>query len=93
MGASPLTTSIMSSLAEQKIALAKRILETNDAALLRSVDELVSGRPYTFSAEELASFERIREAHLAGKGNSSTWPEVRKRVRKAAEARVVKAKK
>lgn len=82
----------MSELAQQKIALAKRILETNDAALLRSVHELISGGPFSFSDEEIAGLEEIRRAHLAGEGSSSTWPEARKRIRQAVAAKLGKSR-
>ena len=72
----------MGKLAEKKVALAALILQSEDEGLLRSVDELLNGGTFRLSAQELKELDDIRKRHLAGDGKSSTWPEVKKRIRK-----------
>ena len=72
----------MGKLAEKKVALAAQILLSDDEGLLRSVDELLNGRSFRLSSEELKDLERMRKRYLAGDGKSSPWPEVEKRLRK-----------
>lgn len=72
----------MGKLAEKKVALATKILHTDDEQLLRSVDELLNGGSFRLSSEELRELERMRKGILAGDGRSSPWSEVEKRLRK-----------
>ncbi|MDQ3101514.1 MAG: hypothetical protein M3R08_09010 [Bacteroidota bacterium] len=66
--------------AEKKIELAKKILDLEDADMLRSVDELVNGGPFKLSKAELEEVKAIRDQHLKGKGSSDSWPNVKKRM-------------
>lgn len=73
----------MGKLAERKVALAKRILETQDEALLDSLDALVSGGTFHLSRTELDELDAIMARHRSGDGRSSPWPVVRKRMEQA----------
>lgn len=73
----------MGKLAEKKVALAARILNTDDERILRSVDEVLErAGTFALSSAELAELDAIRERHLIGQGNSSSWADVKKRIRK-----------
>ncbi|MDX9750466.1 MAG: hypothetical protein RBT71_05245 [Flavobacteriales bacterium] len=77
----------MGKLAERKVALVQRILETRDEALLDSLDALVSGGTFQLSKAELDELDAIMERHRSGDGRSAEWPEVRKRVEQAARTK------
>ena len=66
--------------AEKKIELAKKILDLEDADMLRSVDELVNGGPFKLSKAELKEVKAIRDRHLKGGGSSDSWLNVKKRM-------------
>ncbi|MEZ4790428.1 MAG: hypothetical protein R2811_10455 [Flavobacteriales bacterium] len=73
----------MGKLAEKKVALAARILNTDDERVLRSIDEVLDrAGAFSLSTADLAELDAIRERHLTGQGNSSSWADVKKRIRK-----------
>lgn len=76
--------------AEKKIELARKILDTQDEDLLRSVEELVNGGPFKLSKVELKEVKEIRDRHIQGDGGSSSWPDVKKRVQAIVRERKMK---
>lgn len=70
----------MGKLAEKRVAIAKRILETEDEGLLNTMDELVNGHQFTLSASDMRELDQIAAKYKAGKGKTYTWPEVKKRL-------------
>lgn len=77
----------MGKLAERKVALAKQILETQDEALLDSLDALVNGGTFHLSKTELDELDGIMERHRSGDGRSSSWPEVKRRMEQAVHSK------
>ena len=74
----------MGKLAEKKVALATRILNINDERILRSVDEVLDrAGAFTLTPAELSELDAIRQRHVTGNGNSSSWSNVKKRIRKS----------
>ncbi len=78
----------MGKLAEKRVAIAKRILETEDEGLLNTMDELVNGRQFKLTAADIRDLDRISAKYKAGEGKTYTWPEVKKRL----QASIAKAK-
>jgi len=76
----------MGKLAERKVALAEWILETQDEALLDSMDALVKGDAFHLSKAELDDLDAIMERHRSGDGRSSPWPAVKERMERAERA-------
>ena len=74
----------MGKFAERKLALARHILDTEDEALLESMDSLVQGGTFRMSRAELDDLDKIMERHRSGDGRSSSWPTVKKRLEKLA---------
>jgi hypothetical protein len=75
----------MGKLAEKRVSIAKHILETKDEALLNTMEELVHDRLFTLTAADKRELDAIRARHLAGDGQSSPWPEVKKRINRLIE--------
>lgn len=73
----------MSKLNDQRVAITKRIMETKDPRQLEVIASYLDGRAHLeFTPEEIKSFEEILAKHRAGEGRSSSWPEVRRRLKK-----------
>ena len=72
----------MGKLAAQKMDLVKRILETEDGEVLRSVDEVLSGGvQYSFTAEEMAVFQDRLARYQADGSSSSDWATVKRKLK------------
>jgi putative addiction module component (TIGR02574 family) len=73
-------------LTKLKVTLAKQILESENEAELRSVDELLNARQLKLTAEQKAELDQDFADYKAGKGKNYTWAEVK------AHARSLRAK-
>ncbi len=77
----------MGKLKEQRVAIAKRIMEVQDPRTLDAISKYLDGRAHlAFTEEEIEGFEAIREAHEAGDEQSVQWSVLRKKL--AMEFRV-----
>lgn len=77
----------MGKLQDKRIELAKRILDTTDAATLALVeDALTSDRHYRFSSAQIKEFEAILDNMRSDRTASYAWTDVKKHAR----ARVAK---
>jgi hypothetical protein len=88
--ASPYLDETMGKHAKKKIELARKILDTQDEDLLRSVEELAYGGPPKLNNAELKAIKEIRDRHIQGDGRSSSWPHVVKRVQAMVRERKAK---
>jgi len=72
----------MGKLASKQVALAKQILETEDEAVLRSVDELLNGGVrFSFTADEIAEFQARLASYSSGSSEGADWATVKRRVK------------
>ena len=78
----------MSKLNDQRVAITKRIMEMNDARKLDAIASYLDDRGHlTFTDAEVASFESILAKHRAGEGRSSSWPELKRRLKRDVAVR------
>ena len=68
-----------------KVALAKRILEQDNEATLRIVEDVLGG-DIQLSAAQKAELDRDWEAYKAGEGRNKTWNEEKAAARKHTKA-------
>lgn len=73
----------MSKLNDQRVAITKRVMETKDPRKLEAIAHYLEGAAHlAFTNEEIAELEAIRREHLAGKGRSTSWPELKRRLKR-----------
>ena len=73
----------MSKLNDQRVALTKRIMATDDVRKLDAVVRFLDGTGHIeFTDAEIAEFESIRTKHLSGDGHSTSWSELKRELRK-----------
>lgn len=78
----------MSKLNDQRVAIAKRIMEVKDLRALDAIARFLDGRAHlAFSEEEVKGFEAILQAHEAGDGRSVSWAVLRKKLAREFPAR------
>lgn len=73
----------MTDLEIRRKALAKRLLELEDEALIAEVERLLNVPvPYKFSDEQLEGLNEQLEEYLAGTAQTYTWKEVKEQMAK-----------
>ena len=72
----------MKNLTELKLALAKRILDCDDEAQLRTVDQLMGGEgSFTLTPAQRSELDADLADFVKGKGKNYTWAEVKAHAR------------
>jgi hypothetical protein len=69
----------MSKLAEKRIALAKKVLETTDVGKLEALEEVLSGA-VEFSAKQIADFETQLARIERGEEVTTDWSVIKARL-------------